>query len=111
MNANFDPTTDDELQTALAAGRQRRWTERRAASVQYDPTRDTVEIELTDGAAVRLPRAMIAEFQDVPPADMATLRVSPIGYAIKLDAHDTHISAHRLISVLTTPYTPTAALR
>jgi len=59
-------TTDAELQTALAAGRQRRRTERRAASVQYDPARDTIEIELTDGAAVRLPRAMIADSEMCP---------------------------------------------
>ena len=98
MNANFDPTTDDELQAALAAGRQRRQTERRAISVQYDPARDTIEIDLTDGAAVRPPRAMIAEFRDVPAADMAKLRVSPVGYGIKLETHDVTISVQALIS-------------
>ena len=110
MNACFDPTTDAELQAALAAGRQRRRTERRAASVQYDPVRDTVEIELTDGAAVPLPRAMIAEFRDVPPIDMAKLRVSPVGYGIKLDAHDINISVHGLIAALATPGAMAAAL-
>lgn len=110
MNANFDPTTDDELQAALAAGRQRRQTERRAASVLYNSVRDTIEIELTDGAAVRLPRAMIAEFRDVPAADMVKLRVSPVGYGIKLDAHDITISVQGLIAALATPGAMAAAL-
>jgi len=62
--------------------------ERRAASVRYDQDRDAIEIELTDGAAVRLPRAMVEEIRDVPPTDMAAVRVSPAGYGIKLDRHD-----------------------
>ena len=91
------PTTEDELRNAVAAGRRRRAVERRAASVRYDADRDAIEIELTDGAAVRLPRAMVEEFRDVPPADMATVRVSPAGYGIKLDQHDINISVHGLI--------------
>ena len=69
----------------------------------YDSDRDAVEIELTDGAAVRLPRAMVEEFRDVPPADMTKLRVSPAGYGIKLDGHDIDISVHGLIAALATP--------
>ena len=97
------PTTDEELSQAIAAGRRRRATERRAASVRYNSDRDAVEIELTDGAAVRLPRAMVEEFRDVPPADMTKLRVSPAGYGIKLDEHDIDISVHGLIAALATP--------
>jgi len=96
------PTTEDELRNAVAAGRRRRAVERRAASVRYDADRDAIEIELTDGAAVRLPRAMIEEFRDVPPADMAAVRVSPAGYGIKLDQHDINISVHGLIGSLAT---------
>ena len=73
------PTTDDELKHVVEAGQRRRATERRAASVRYDADRDAIEIELTDGAAVRLPRAVVAEFRDVPPPVMAKLRVSPAG--------------------------------
>lgn len=97
------PTTDEELSQAIAAGRRRRATERRAAGVRYDSDRDAVEIELTDGAAVRLPRAMVEEFRDVPPADMTKLRVSPAGYGIKLDERDIDISVHGLIAALATP--------
>jgi hypothetical protein len=75
------PTTGDELRRAIEVGRNRRATERRAASARYDPGRDAIEIELTDGAGVRLPRAMVEEFRGVPPADMAKLRVSPAGLA------------------------------
>ena len=94
------PTTEDELRNAVAAGRRRRAMERRAASVRYDVDRDAIEIELTDGAAVRLPRQMVDEFRNVPPADMATVRVSPAGYGIKLDQHDINISVHGLIGSL-----------
>jgi hypothetical protein len=45
------PTTDDELRRAIEAGRRRRVSERRATRVQYDPYRDAIEIELTDGLA------------------------------------------------------------
>jgi len=96
------PTTDEELRKAVAAGHRRRAMERRAASVRYDADRDAIEIELTDGAAVRLPRAMVEEFRDVPPADMAAVRVSPAGYGIKLDQHDINISVHGLIGALAT---------
>jgi hypothetical protein len=104
------PTTDDELRRAIEAGRRRRATERRVASVRYDSDRDAIEIELTDGAAVRLPRAMVDEFHDVPPAQMAKLRVSPTGYGIKLDQHDIDISVHGLISALATPGDAAASL-
>ena len=104
------PTTDDELRRAIEAGRRRRATERRAASVRYDSNRDAIEIELTDGAAVRLPRAMVDEFHDVPQAQMAKLRVSPAGYGIKLDEHDIDISVHGLISALATPGDAAASL-
>jgi hypothetical protein len=87
-------TTDDELRRAIKAAQNRRTTERRAASVRYDPVRDAIEIELTDGAGVRLPKAMVEDFRDVPPADMAKLRVSPAGYGIRLDEHDANISIH-----------------
>ena len=97
------PTTDEELSQAIAAGQRRRATERRAADVRYDPNRDAIEIELTDGAAVRLPRALVEEFRNVPPTDMAKLRVSPAGYGIKLDEHDIDISVHGLIAALATP--------
>lgn len=104
------PTTDDELRDAIAAGRRRRATERRAAGVRYDLDRDAIEIELTDGAAVRLPRTMVEEFRDVPPADMAELRVSPAGYGIKLDEYDIGISVHGLIAALATPGDAAASL-
>ena len=97
------PTTDEELGQAIAAGRRRRATERRATGVRYNSDRDAVEIELTDGAAVRLPRAMVEEFRDVPPVEMAKLRVSSAGYGIKLDEHDIDISVHGLIAALATP--------
>jgi hypothetical protein len=96
------PTTEDELRRAIEAGQRRRASERRAASVRYDAERDAIEIELTDGAGVRLPRTMIEEFRDVPPADLTELRVSPAGYGIKLDTHDINISVHGLIAALAT---------
>ena len=102
MKARIPPTTDDELQRALEAGRRRRATERRAAGVRYDPGRDAIELELTDGASVRLPRAMLPEFQGIPPSEMALLRVSPAGYGIRLEAHDISVSVHGLIMVLAT---------
>ena len=104
------PTTDDELRDAIAAGGRRQATERRAAGVRYDPDRDAIEIELTDGAAVRLPRTMMEEFRDVPTADMARLRVSPAGYGIKLDEYDIGISVHGLIAALATPGDAAASL-
>ena len=70
--------------------------------MRFDPDRDAIEIELTDGAGVRLPRAMVEEFRDVPPADMAKLPISPAGYGIKLDEHDIAISVHGLIAALAT---------
>ena len=96
------PTTEDEIRRAIEAGQRRRASERRAASVRYDAERDAIEIELTDGAGVRLPRAMVEEFSHVPPADLTELRVSPAGYGIKLDAHDINISVHGLIGALAT---------
>ena len=97
-------TTDDELRCAIEAGRKRRTTERRAASVRYDPGRDAIEIRKPrpDGAGVRLPKAMVEEFRDVPPLDMTKLRVSPAGYGIRLDEHDINISVHGLIGALAT---------
>ena len=59
---------------------------------------------------MRLPRAMVEEFRDVQPADMAKLRVSPAGYGIKLDEHDIDISVHGLIAALATPSDAAASL-
>lgn len=104
------PTTDAELQRAIAAGRHRRATQRRAAAVHYDPARDIIDIDLTDGVGVRLPRALLPEFQDVPPSGMAPIRVSPAGYGIRLDDHDIVLSVHGLIAALATPGDMAAAL-
>ncbi len=104
------PITDEELSQAIAAGQRRQTTERGAAGVRYTSDRDAVEIELTDGAAVRLPRAMAEEFRDVPPADMAKVRFSPAGYGIKLDEHYIDISVHGLIAALATPGDAAASL-
>ena len=103
-------TTEAEVQRAIEAGRERRARERRAASVRYDPEHDAIWIELTDGAGLRLPRAMLPEFRDVPPGDMAGLRVSPAGYAIKLDLHDIGVSVHGLVAALATPGDMAASL-
>ena len=53
---------------------------------------------------------MVEEFRDVPPADMAKLRISPAGYGIKLDDHDIGISVHGLIAALATPGDAAASL-
>ena len=53
-------------------------------------------------AGVRLPRAMVEEFRDVPPADMAKLRVPPAGYGIRLDEHDVNVTINGLIGALAT---------
>jgi hypothetical protein len=105
-----EQTSEDEIQRAVQAGRQRRQTQRRASGVRFEPDRDAIEIELTDGVAVRLPRAMIDEFRGVAPADMADLRVSPAGNGIRLDRHDSVISVHGLIAALATPGDMAASL-
>jgi hypothetical protein len=110
MSVTPHPTTEEALNAALEAGRDRRQTERRAGSVRYNARKDAVEIELTDGAAVRIPRKMIAELRDIPRADMRGLRVSPVGYAIKLDAHDIGISVHGLMAALAAPSDMAASL-
>lgn len=104
------PTTEAELQLAIEAGRRRRETERRAAGVHYDRKKDAIRIDLTDGVVVSLPRHMVEEFRDVPPGDMGALRVSPVGYGIRLDAHDINISVHGLISALVKPADMAASL-
>jgi hypothetical protein len=38
--------------------------------VRYVPDRNAIEIELTDGAGVRLPRVTVEEFRDAPPVGM-----------------------------------------
>jgi len=96
------PTTEEDLQRAVEAGHRRRASERRAASVRYDADRDAIEIELTDGAGVRLPRAMVEEFRHVSPADLTQLRVSPAGYGVALAKHDINISVHGLVAALAT---------
>jgi hypothetical protein len=97
-----DPTTQDELRRAIDAGRKRRTEERRATSVRYDPERDAVEIELTNGAAVRIPRSGIEELSAIPTEALANLRVTAAGYGIKLDQYDIAISVHGLVMSLVT---------
>lgn len=103
-------TTKEELRRALEAGRERLARERRASSVRYDRERDVIELDLTDGAGVRLPRATLPEFQDVPPEAMAGLRVTPSGFAVKLDSHDIGISVHGLVASLANPADMAASL-
>jgi hypothetical protein len=102
--------TTSNLRRALTAGRHRRATQRRATAVHHDPTRDAIEIDLTDGVGVRLPRTMLAEFRDIPPSEMPPIRVSPAGYGIRLEAHDILISVHGLIAALATPGDMAASL-
>ena len=110
MTTMFTPTTDTDLERAILAGRRRHLQERRAANVRYDVGKDAVEIELTDGASVRLPRMMIAELADVTPTDLAALQLSPAGYAIKLSTHDIDISVQGLLTALIAPSAMAASL-
>jgi hypothetical protein len=96
-------TTEDELHQAIQAGLNRRTTERRATNVRYDPERDAIEIELTGGAAIRIPRHTIEELSPVPPAELIHLRITPAGYGIKLDRFDIAIGVHGLLASLVTP--------
>ena len=107
---SIQPTTEAELDRAIKAGRRRRGAERRAARVHYDVKKDLIQIDLTDGVAVSLPRKMVKEFRSVPPEDMKKLRISPVGYGIKLDAHDINISVHGLIAALVRPADMAASL-
>jgi hypothetical protein len=92
------PTTDDELRRAIEVGRRRRAAERRAASVQYDPDRDAIEIELTDGAGVRLPRGISRRSAD--------RHGEAAGFTGRIrhqaDEYDINISVHGLIGALAT---------
>lgn len=106
----IQPTTEAELELAIKAGRRRRETERRASGVHYDRERDAIWVDLTDGVTVSLPRQMVVEFRDVPPADMGGLRVPPVGYGIKLDTHDINISVNGLIAALVKPAEMAASL-
>ena len=92
-----DRTTRDELLRAIDAGRKRRTEEPRATSVRYDPERDAVEIELTDGAAVRIRRSGIDELSAIPIAALTSLRVTAGGYGVKLDQFDIAISVFGLV--------------
>jgi hypothetical protein len=95
-------TTKDELHQAIQAGLHRRTTERRATSVRYDPERYAIEIELTGGAAIRIPRSTIEELSPVPPAELIHLRITPAGSGIKLDRFDIAIGVHGLLASLVT---------
>ena len=110
MTTMFTPTTDTDLERAILAGRRRKLQERRAANVRYDAGKDAVEIELTDGACVRLPRMMIAELADLTPTDLAALQLSPAGYAINLSTHDIDISVQGLLTALIAPSAMAASL-
>jgi hypothetical protein len=103
-------TTEDELARAIKGGQQRRTQEQRAAGVRYDPHRDAIEIDLFNGASIRLPRSLVDEFRDVMPADMSRIRVSPAGYGIELPDYDINISVHGLLSALTPTQGMAAAL-
>ena len=104
------PTTEAELDSAIKAGRRRRDHERRAASVRYDMKQDAIRIDLTDGVVVSLPRKLVEEFRSIPAEDMKELRISPVGYGIRLDTHDINISVHGLIAALVRPADMAASL-
>jgi hypothetical protein len=111
METMTTPVSEDELQQALAVGRQRRRLQQRAAEVRYDPAEDVIDIDLADGVVVRVPRMLLAEFRLATPADMAGLRVSPMGYAIKLDALDISVSVAGLLAAVVAPTAGVARLR
>ncbi len=89
----IQPTTDEELQHCIKAGARRRKTERRAESVCYDRATDAIQIVLSDGVKVSLPRNKLEEFRNIPANEMESIRTTPVGYGIKLDAHDISIRA------------------
>jgi hypothetical protein len=96
-------TTEGELHQAIQAGLNRRTTEPRATSVRYYPNRGAIEIELTGGDAIRIPRRTIEELSPVPPAELIHLRITPAGYGIKLDRFDIAIGMPGLLPALVTP--------
>lgn len=89
--------TDESVANALEAGRQRLAREFTATAVRYDQPRDVVEIELTQGFGLRVPRTTIAELAGLPVGAVAALEVSPAGTGIDLDDHGVHISVHGLV--------------
>lgn len=92
--------TSEALDSALKAGRQRLEREFTATAVRYDHLRDVVEIDLTQGFGLRVPRVSIEELSALPGEAVAVLEVSPAGTGLDLDEHDIHISVHGLVMSL-----------
>lgn len=97
---NFD---DTDLAQVIEAGRRRRATRLHAVSASYLAPEDMVEIALDRGIILKYPRAAIAEFASVPPAQMQALTLSPRGSALELDATDAHVDVHGLLTSLLPP--------
>jgi hypothetical protein len=110
MSESGFPITDAMVDTAIKAGRQRRAREFSAIAVRYDAVRDAIEIDLSQGFGLRVPRAAIAELAAVPAEALINLDLSPAGTGIDLDDHDVHISVHGLILSLMSPSTLAAGL-
>ncbi len=102
--------TAETLANALDAGRRRLARAFTATAVRYDPARDAVDIDLSQGFGLRLPRTAIAELATVPIGALTALELSPAGTGIDLDDHNVHINVHGLVLSLLSPSTLAASL-
>jgi len=71
--------------------------------VCYDRATDAIQIVLSDGVKVSLPRNKLEEFRNIPANEMESIRTTPVGYGIKLDAHDISISVQGLMTAVVSP--------
>lgn len=93
--------TDAEVLSQVPAARARAKRSQadapHAVKVRYDRTARTVQVRLTNGAALTLPIALIGECSGARDADLDAVSVGPAGVALRWDRLDLDVTVASLI--------------
>jgi hypothetical protein len=89
--------SDEEIEEARRQGEESLRNEPHAAWARYDPSANTLVMELRKGATVSIPVAMLNELRGATPRQLSEARASRFGDVIEFEGFDMHISVKGLM--------------
>jgi hypothetical protein len=90
--------TDQEIDAALARGRDAASTEPRAASARYDRRIDRIVVELTNGCTFAFPPRIVQGLEQATADELAEVEVMGAGYGLHWETLDVDFTVPGLLA-------------
>jgi hypothetical protein len=90
-------TTEAEIDAAIKLDRAYRRRGAKIAGARYLPAYDVVEVELSTGARIELPRKALPPLRAVPARGLSRAKIGPAGASVWFEPADTGVDLEEII--------------